>query len=266
VIGTDYHIHTAYVHCANDAMTIPAILDHCRRAGRVSVAITDHCDLPKQLDQNRAIRAELERTDCGGLEVFFGGEFNVQNRDGELFLGPAQMRAERMEIIVAGVHGTWFEPGEAPSILAVFERQTELMCKVASRPEVDVLVHPWWWPGSQLHEPKHRLHEHTSMDQVPVELTRRLAATCVEHGTAVECNVSAIFTNRATSDTFKESYRRYLARLVELGCSISLCTDAHSLGGLDNVVIGERLLAEIGLPESQVWRPSVAARVAGSGL
>jgi histidinol phosphatase-like PHP family hydrolase len=266
VIGTDYHIHTAYVHCANDAMTIAAILEHCRRAGRTSIAITDHCDLPRQLDQNRAIREELERTDCGEIEVFFGCEANVQSLDADLFLSPEQMRQERMEICLAGVHGTWFEPGEAPSIDAVIERQSELMCKVAARPEVDVLVHPWWWPGSQLNEPLQRLREHTSMDQVPDALTQRLAAVCVEQGTAVECNVSAIFTNGMHTDAFKESYKRYLARLIELGCSISLSTDAHALGGLDNVVLGEKILEEIGLPASQVWRPAVEARVAGSRL
>jgi len=263
MIGTDYHIHTHYVGCANESMTIPAILDGCRAAGRTSVAITDHADTPERHEKIRLIRAELERTDPGDLEVFFGAEVNIQNLDAEFAVTEEMRAAEGYEIVVGGVHSTWFGKGEA-TVEQIIERQNGLMCKVAANPLIDVLVHPWWFGQKQF---KAQLEgRFTSLAQVPDELTCRLAEVCIANDTAVELNTWAVFKYPLTSEAYKESYKQYLARFVELGCSIALSTDSHATHHIDSVEIGERILAEIGLPESQVWRPKVKAAVTGSRL
>jgi histidinol phosphatase-like PHP family hydrolase len=261
MIGTDYHIHTHYVGCAVEAMTVPAVLDHCRRIGRTSVAITDHCDTPDQLAKNRLIRDELERTDPGELEVYFGCELNVQDLDGSLPLTEAQVREERFELVLAGVHGTWCRPGEAP-LTQIMERQTDLMCKVAAQPLVDVLVHPWWIPASQFQGDL--ADRFRSLDQVPDELTRRMVETCNEHGTAVELNAAALWSHPHTSDEFKASYTGYLAKWVELGATVALSSDAHRFPHFDQLLLCEKMAEEVGLPDAQVWRPARAPSVTGS--
>ena len=261
MIGTDYHIHTHYVGCAGSEMTIPAILEHARRVERTSIAITDHCDTPGRLAKNRMIRDELERTDPGDLEVFFGCELNIQNLDGEFFLSPEQVREERFELVLAGVHSTWFGPGEA-TLAQIIERQIDLMCKVASSPMVDVLVHPWWIPGSQFQG--ELAEQFTSLEQVPDELTQRMVETCNANGTAIEFNVGATWAHPHTADEFKASYTDYVAKWVELGARVALCSDAHSLARFDLLPRGEQVLAEIGLPDEQVWRPQNEPTVVGS--
>ena len=263
MIGTDYHIHTHYVGCANETMTIPAILARCRETGRTSIAITDHCDKDWQLEKNRLIRDELERTDPGGIEVFFGCEINIQNLDAEFTLDQDGKRRERFELVVAGVHSTWFEDGKA-TLPQIIERQNELMCKVASDPVVDVLVHPWWFPRAEIQSLLSAGFTSTSL--IPDELTRELAKACLDHNTAVELNAAAILMNPVYPDSFKRSYKDYMARFVELGCLIALSSDAHDLRHLDGIVAGEAMLEEIRIPETQVWRPSTPAAVTGSSL
>ena len=263
MIGTDYHIHTHYVGCADNTMTIPAILDRCRRTGRTSIAITDHCDKDWQFEKNRLIREELRRTDPGELEVFFGCEQNILNMDGEVAVTEEVKKREGFEIVVGGVHSTWFNDGEA-TIEHIIERQNDLMCKAAANPVIDVLVHPWWFGQGQF---KAQLEgRFKSLGQVPDELTCRLAEVCVANDTAIELNMAAIFLYPLTSDAYKESYKAYIARFVELGCSISLSTDAHRITELDSIGLGERILDEIGLPKSRVWKPKTRARTTGQAV
>lgn len=258
--GNDYHIHTHYVGCANETMTIPAILERCKALGRTSIGITDHRD-DDDRDKNKLIRQELERTDPGELEVFFGCELNTQNLDGDVVLDEQMKRDEGFEIVIGGSHTTWFDDGEA-TVPEIIDRQCGLLCKAAANPIIDVLVHPWWFGREQFEA---QLKEgFRSLDMVPDEWTRRLAEICVENDTAIELNTCAILLYPPTDDAFKESYKKYVARFVELGCTISLGTDAHDINNLDTVTVGEEAIEEIGVPDEQIWRPRVEAKLVGS--
>ena len=57
---------------------------------------------------------------------------------------------------------------------------------------------------------------------------------------------------------------RYIARLIELGCSISLASDSHDIGPLETILAGEKALDELGIPEEQIWHPRAEAKIAGS--
>jgi len=263
VIGTDYHIHTHYVGCANETMTIPAILDRCRSLGRTSIAITDHRDDDDRRDKNQLIRQELERTDTDGLEVFFGCELNIQDLDGGYVLDGEMKEQEGFEVVIGGVHSTWYEIGAA-SVPELVERQCDLMCKAAAGPLIDVLVHPWWFGDWEFEE--QFKGEFTSLEMVPDEWTRKLAGICVENDTAIEMNTCASLLYRPTDDAFKESYRAYIKRFTELGCPISLGTDSHDITCLDTVMVGEEAIEELGIPEEQIWRPRVEAKLTGSRL
>lgn len=37
----DFHMHTTYLKCANETMTVPAILRRCEDLGLETIAITD---------------------------------------------------------------------------------------------------------------------------------------------------------------------------------------------------------------------------------
>ncbi len=259
--GTDYHIHTHYVGCANATMTVPAILERCRQFGRTSIAITDHCDTELRLLKNRLIREELERTDTAGLEVFFGCELNVLDRDGRLALDEKAIRREGFEVVVAGPHTIGAADGA--SVSQLIERFVDLMCRAAANPVVDVLVHPWWLGGREFIEQFRG--RFTALEMVPDELTCKLAETCVRHNTAVELNgcVLAGFPGPAG---IRDGYPAWIARMVELGCCVSLASDAHDIGHLEYVSLGQNMLEEIGIPEAQLWRPKVKAAAAGSRL
>jgi len=261
MIGTDYHIHTHYVGCANETMTVPAILKRCPELGRRSIAITDHCDTDERLEKNRLIRQELEQTDPGDLEVYFGCELNIQNLDAKFVIDEQKKRDEGFELIVGGVHSTWYADGEA-TVEQIIRRQNELMCKAAADPVIDVLVHPWWF--GQREFKAQLMGRFTSLEMVPDELTCELAEVCLQHDTAIELNGAAILTYPLTSDEYKASYAAYIARFVELGCSISLATDAHDMSNLDSVMLGEKVLEDIGIPQTQVWHPRADAKLVGS--
>jgi histidinol phosphatase-like PHP family hydrolase len=263
MIGADYHIHTHYVGCANETMTIPAILERCKALGRTSIAITDHRDDDGRRDKNQLIRDELERTDPGDLEVFFGCELNIQNLDADVVVDDQMKRDESFEIIIGGSHSTWYEIGSA-TVPEIIERQCDLMCKAAANPMLDVLVHPWWFGDGEFNE--QFKGEFTSLEMVPDEWTRKLAEICVENDTAIEVNTCASLLYGPTDNAFKESYKAYLARFVELGCSVSLGTDAHDINGLDTVTVGEKAIEELGIPEERIWHPRVEAKVTGSRL
>ena len=67
MVGTDYHIHTHYCGCANETMTIPAILERCKAAGRTSIAITDHRDnVADKMKMTQRRKAIVYPEDCTG--------------------------------------------------------------------------------------------------------------------------------------------------------------------------------------------------------
>ena len=263
MIGTDYHIHTHYVGCANETMRIPAIIERCKALGRTSIAITDHRDDDDRRDKNQLIKQELERTDTGGLEVFFGCELNIQNLDADVVLDEKMKRDEGFDIVTAGIHSTWRQPGDA-GVPEIIERYCDLLCKIAANPLIDVVLHPWWFGEGEFND---QLRDgFTSLEMVPEEWTRKLAEICVRNDTAIELNTGAVLTQRAYGELLLESYKTYIARLVELGCSISLGTDSHDISTLDTVIMGEEMIAELGIPEDRIWRPRVEARIGGSRL
>jgi len=263
MVGTDYHIHTHYVGCANETMRIPAILERCNALGRTSIAITDHRDDDGRRDKNQLIKQELERTDPGGLEVFFGCELNIQNLDADVVLDERMKSDEGFDIVAAGIHSTWRQPGDA-GVPEIVERYCDLLCKVAANPLIDVVLHPWWFNEREFNEQLKA--GFTSLEMVPGEWTRKLADICVKNDTAIELNTGAVLTYRAYSEPLRKSYKTYIARLVELGCLISLGTDAHDISTLDSVTVGEEMIAELEIPDDQIWRPRVEAKVAGSRL
>lgn len=262
MINTDYHIHTHYVGCANQTMKIPAILERCRELGRTSIAITDHCDSEVELQKNRLIRQELEYTDPAGLEIFFGCELSALDSDARLALDEEGKNREGFEIVIGAPHSVG--PADGASVLQLIERLVELMCKVAANPIVDVLAHPWWLNGREFINQFQG--KFTTLEMVPDELTRKLAETCIRHRTAIELNGTGILAAFDGPAGLRDSYPAYVARLVELGCTIALGSDAHDIRDIETVALVQKVLEEIRIPGAQLWRPEIRPVLTGSRL
>jgi histidinol phosphatase-like PHP family hydrolase len=255
----DFHIHTTYLKCANETMTVPALMARSEELGIKTLAITDHLNAPEYLDQHFRIKEDLAALDSP-LEIFFGVEVNVRDKDtGEVTISPQEVDEAGFTVVIGGVHGSYHD---TPDIRSIVDLQHRLMLQVIANPLIDVLVHPWWFNGNEL-APDGSMGWFTDMSQIPEDYTRELAEAAVAHNTAIEANGAAIWTNDGYTDEFKEQYTDYMVALSAAGAKISLGSDAHNIGHLDGVHQVADLLASRGIVGDKLWRPDPALAFSG---
>ncbi|MGE5531797.1 MAG: PHP domain-containing protein, partial [Bacteroidota bacterium] len=113
----DFHIHTTYLKCANETMTVPAILSRCESLDLQTIAITDHLNAPQFLPQHELIKRDLAETETS-LEVFFGCEVNVIDKDtGAVSIDEAQLQQGGFELVIGGVHASYFDHPDKRGII-----------------------------------------------------------------------------------------------------------------------------------------------------
>lgn len=96
----DYHIHTLYLKCANETMTVPALVAKAEELGLKSIAVTDHLNAPQFLDEHRHIKRDLAEIDSE-LEIIFGVEVNVIDQDtGEVSINQQQIDELGFELVI----------------------------------------------------------------------------------------------------------------------------------------------------------------------
>jgi len=76
----DFHIHTAYLKCANETMSVPALVHRCEELGLEAIAITDHLNAPEFLPKHELILQDLREIESP-MRIYFGVEVNVTNKD-----------------------------------------------------------------------------------------------------------------------------------------------------------------------------------------
>jgi histidinol phosphatase-like PHP family hydrolase len=87
----DFHIHTTYLKCANETMTVPALVRRCEELGLEAIAITDHLNAPEFLPKHDLIKQDLAEIQTG-MKIYFGVEVNVIDRDtGAVSIDEAQL-------------------------------------------------------------------------------------------------------------------------------------------------------------------------------
>jgi histidinol phosphatase-like PHP family hydrolase len=247
----DFHIHTSYLKCANETMTVPAILRRHEALGLQTIAITDHLNAPEFLPQHEFIKRDLAATETS-LEVFFGVEVNVINAEtGAVSIDEAQMEQLGCELVIGGPHTSYFSK---PDKSAIIDLQHKLMLAVIANPLVDVLVHPWWFGGGEF-KPGGPMEWLTDMSQIPDWHAKEIAEAALAHGTAIEANYSAFFTENQYGQAFRETYPHYLASFAQRGVPISLATDAHDINMLDGIHPMMDILESVGITQEQLWRP-----------
>lgn len=247
----DFHIHTHYLRCANETMTVPAIAQRCEALGLKTIAITDHLNGPAYLEQHLLIKDDLAALDSS-LEVVFGVEVNVTDpATGAVSISPAEIERAGFQLVIGGVHSCYHD---RPDRRAIVELQQRLMLQVIANPLVDVLVHPWWFPGSEM-APGGPMEWFRDLSELPDDYPRELGEAAVAHGTAIEANGTAIWTNPQYSPAFRDEYADYLAAIADTGARISIASDAHDLGHLPSVHLVAEVLAHKGVSGEKLWRP-----------
>lgn len=211
-IRGDLHMHTSETDGAN---SIREMAEAAMSRGLRYIAITDHSKnlaMTNGMDDARALAhvARIQQVDAE-FRSEFGDRFRILAgieidilAEGQLDLDDATLA--QMDIVVASVHSRFDMP---------VEEQTQRVLRAIENPHVRILGHP---TGRKvLRRDPYALH----LDQV----LQRAA----ELGVAVEHNASPARAD--LSDL-------HLRRAKELGCRITVNTDAHSTDELDQMRFG----------------------------
>jgi len=248
--GTDYHIHTKYLKCADDTMTLPAIVGRCEELGLKSIGIADHLNVRENYYQFAYIKRDIAALDTQ-LEVFFGAEINLLDGRGEIPYDEAMRDAIGLEFAIGGPHGAYVEHDDRRKIVEIHHR---FLCQFAADPLIDVVVHPWWFGKGEFDQKGLRWFE--DLSDVPEEFTLEFAETAIKHGTAIEVNPRATYESPNYGERFSEDYKDYIALLNEQGVTFALASDAHTLGRLGDSLTGDALLEKLGVPDERIWTPA----------
>jgi histidinol phosphatase-like PHP family hydrolase len=249
----DFHIHTTYLKCANETMTVPALVERCAGLGLEAIAITDHLNAPEFLPKHALIKQDLAQTQTD-MKITFGVEVNVINKDtGAVSIDEAQLAEGGFGIVIGGPHSSYHSTPDKPAII---DLQHKLMLAVIANPLVDVLVHPWWFGAGEF-KPGGPMEWLTDMGQIPDWHAREIADAALAHGCAIEANHSAFFTASQYGEAFRETYPHYIASIARRGVPISISTDAHDINQLDGIHHMMEVLEGVGVTREQLWTPAM---------
>lgn len=207
-IRGDVHMHTVATDGAN---TIREMAEAAERRGLGYIAITDHSknlamtgglDDARAMEHVRAIRAvnaEME----GRIRVFAGIEVDILQA-GELDLSDDTLA--QMDVVVGSVHSHFQMPAA---------EMTERLLRAVENPYLRILGHP---TGRVL----------LRRDPYSYDL-HAVLKRCAEVGVAVEHNAAPPRADLSDAN---------LRLAKELGCRISVNTDAHATNELDRMRFG----------------------------
>ena len=219
-IRGDLHDHTDWSdgHCTIEQMARAAA-----ERGREYLSISDHSpgravanglSIERLVEQMKIVASVRTKY---GVHLLTASEVDIR-ADGALDL-PDEVLAQ-LDVVVASIHS---------SFRASKEQQTKRLLKAIENPYVSIIGHP---TGELIGE-----REGYEFDEDAV--FRAAART----GTALEINA-----NPARLDLSADRARR--AR--ELGCTISIDTDAHHIEDMDNMLFGVATARKAGFTKDQV--------------
>ncbi len=228
-IRGDVHMHT---NATDGKNTIREMAEAALAHGYEYIAITDHSKnlaMTFGLDDERAIEhikriREVNNEMEGRIRVFTGIEVDILS-DGQLDLSDEVLA--QMDVVIASVHSLFNQPEE---------QMTERVLRALENPNTRILGHP---TGRLL------LRREAYQINLP-QILRRAA----ELGVAVEHNA---YPDRL------DLCDRDLRLAKELGCKISINTDAHHTSHMDKMRYGIRQLRRAWLTKQDVLNTLPAA-------
>lgn len=248
-VGSDYHIHTKYLKCADETMTISNILESCGKLGRTSIGITDHLNNRESLPSHFEIKKDIEKSTTS-IEVFFGVEVGLLNEKGEIPYNEKIRDMAGFKFAIGGAHEIYIKNYDIDELI---KSRHEDYCRLAANPLIDVIAHPWWFRKRDFGKKEFPLFD--DMAVIPKNFTLEFASIARANKTAVEINPRAIFCNPDYSNKFKWQYKKYLKQLNEEGVMFSIGSDAHTINDLQGIKIAEEICDEIGISKQNIWNP-----------
>lgn len=277
-IASDWHIHSEN-SCDSASLPVADLPQAAADAGIIDYGLTDHIHTPVNLPDLVASRADyLAAKPSGhfhfGVEVSCVSQWELDElatgRHGEpvyglrqggpagaalaIGIGPEDIERLGIEFVVGGVHWPMYIEIEPDAVIRDYHRQYMFL---ATHPLVDVIAHPWWWMGHWQDGNGRYLTEPWFDDfgKIPLSMHDELAAAAIEHGKAIEINISACLLNAAYPDDFGARYvNEYLAYMAGQGVTFSIGSDCHAAQydiAFDTV---ESMLDGIGLRDEHMWR------------
>ncbi|MFW6309148.1 MAG: PHP domain-containing protein [bacterium] len=245
----DFHIHTEYLGCADETMTLESIADRCQELGVDEIAITDHLNQRDEVELHRKIKKDIMGLDHD-LTIYFGAELNFDGEFGQFAADEKVKEEEGFQFFIGGIHSAYGTDRKPREIL---ETQHQHHLETCKNDLVKVLVHPYWFNKSELEE----MPWLTDLSLLPEEWIKELADTAINTDTAIEINYEAIFGNPSYKESFKDSYKEYLTKLRDYGVTFSISTDAHNIDHLNDIIPAHEILEELAIPKAQMWNPEV---------
>lgn len=276
-LTSDWHIHSRW-SCDGACMTVPDLVRHTTEKGIVDFGLTDHLHTPYNLpDIDASRRAFLAQAPSPhfhfGIEISCVSQWELDEiaagharnptygirQGGPPGAAPAigldrdMIAWYGIEYVVAGTHWPLYVDFERQTIIRDYHRQNMFL---ATHPLVDIVAHPWWWMGHWQDERGDYPAEPWFDDFgcIPAVMHDEFASACVESGTAVEVNISAILLNPQYPERFVDQYLEYAAELHRRGVALSIGSDCHSAHYEIDFERAAELLAPLGIKDEEWWR------------
>ncbi len=245
----DFHTHTHYLKCANETMTVPAMLTEAGKLGVTALGITDHLNTLDKLPLHAKIRADLEEA-TSPVDVHFGVELNFLQCDGDFAYSEDVCREMGFQFAIGGIHGTYCGEYDLGKIIDIQHRHHLRTCE---NPLVDVLVHPYWFGKYEFD--RNNWPWFDSVKVVPEAYARELGQVARETGTAIEINGCANLENGTNPPGYPDEYADYLAALAAQGCLFSMGSDAHDVNRMAAVRSAWDMAERLHLTPERIWSP-----------
>ena len=220
-ICSDLHLHTAW---SDGSASVSTMAQAVADSGLSHFAVTDHSRTSK-LQSGLTPPLWLRQANALSLAapvcpVFHGIEVDIL-RDGELDLPHTLLQAA--DLVVASVHSNWTDN---------IQTNTARVVRAVQSGFVDILAHPTAALTGKPGVPDYL--------RPPAEVDWEcIFRECSRWRVAVEFNC---FPSRLDLPL------SLLRRAVDLGCAISLGSDAHARSHLSNIRFGEAVLKEVSAP------------------
>ena len=276
-LTSDWHVHSEN-SCDSAALPMADFALAASSLGITDYGVTDHihtpCNLPDLVASRRDYLAaepserfhfgveascvsqweldELAGGDCDGA-VYGLRQGGPPGAELAIGIGAEEIEQLGIEFVVGGVHWPMYLPFERDAVIADYHRQNMFL---ATHPLVDIVAHPWWWMGGWKDDDGRYTTDPWLDDfgKIPVSMHDELAAAAIEHGKAIEINISAILLNRSYPETFAAQYLEYLAHLKQRGVVFSIGSDCHSVEYAPDFDRAAKMLDSIGLRDEEMWR------------
>lgn len=225
----DLHVHT--VASGHAYSTVKEIARVAADKGLSMIALTDHGPgMPGGPHAYHFSNQTAIPDSLFGVRILKGIEANAMDRVGRLDLDDA--RLAKLDIVAVGLHTVCSPYGTVAE-------NTEMMLAVMQNPFVDVIVHPG--------NPEYLIDEETVV---------REAARC---GIVLEINNSSLTVTRKGSLPHCD---HIVALAATYGTKLIVGSDSHFCDSVGEFAVAAGLLAQHGIPDSQVVNTSLASVLA----